>query len=141
MCLQKNMLLKTLLKENVLILVSLVILVKIVLKKSSKLNDRSNQLKIDNNDKEELIHIFELRSSESSNINDFSSNNSNYHSATGLSDSSNIKIGCKDSYYKIINVLTKCEEQEYLLITIIRKITNPKLKEKYLKKLKKTIVR
>ena len=82
-----------------------------------------------------------------------SSSNSGYHynSETSTSSSPNIKIGCRDSCCKIINVLSKGnktvstlskgEEQENLLITLISQIDNPKLKEEYLKKLKKTMIK
>jgi hypothetical protein len=39
------------------------------------------------------------------------------------------------------SVLTKSEEQENLFITLISKIENPELKEEYLKKLKKTMIK
>jgi hypothetical protein len=39
------------------------------------------------------------------------------------------------------SVLTKTEKQEDLLMTLISKIENPELKEKYLKKLKKTMIK
>jgi hypothetical protein len=68
------------------------------------------------------------------------SNDSDYHSA--IEFSKDVKIGCFDSCYnKKIYVLTKAEKQEDLLITLISKIENPELKEKYLKKLKKTMIR
>ena len=43
--------------------------------------------------------------------------------------------------HKTINVLTKGEEQENLLINLISQIDNPKIKEEYLKKLKKTMIK
>ena len=53
-----------------------------------------------------------------------------------------VKIGCFDSCCnKKICVLTKFEEQEDLLVTLISKIENPELKEEYLKKLKKLMVK
>ena len=39
------------------------------------------------------------------------------------------------------HVLTKGEEQENLLINLISQIDNPELKEEYLKKLKKTMIK
>ena len=57
--------------------------------------------------------------------------NSNYYLASTLSE--NIKIRCFDSCYnktKICSVLTKFEEQENLLITLILKIENPEFKKK-----------
>ena len=43
--------------------------------------------------------------------------------------------------HKTINVLTKGEEQENLLINLISQIDNLELKEEYLKKLKKTMIK
>jgi hypothetical protein len=66
------------------------------------------------------------------------SDDSDYHSASEFSK--DVKIGCFDSCCnktKTCSVLTKAEEQEDLLITLISKIENPKLKEEYIKKLKK----
>jgi hypothetical protein len=42
---------------------------------------------------------------------------------------------------KTCSVLTKFEEQEDLLLTLISKIENPELKEEYLKELKKTMIK
>jgi hypothetical protein len=70
-------------------------------------------------------------------LNDYS-----YHSASKFFG--DVKIGCFDSCYngtKTCSVLTKAEEQEDLLITLISKIENPELNEKYLKKLKKTMIK
>jgi hypothetical protein len=53
-----------------------------------------------------------------------------------------VKIGCFDSCCnKKIFVLTKTEEHEDMLLTIISKLEDPELKEKYLKKLKKLMYR
>ena len=60
--------------------------------------------------------------------NDFSSlSDSCYQSADESFDSPNIKIGCRDSYCNVIksvNVLTKSEENESLLIKVISQIEN-----------------
>ena len=109
---------------------------------------------INDNDKEDLIRILESwssNSSSSSNNDILSSTNSSYHSTNETSDSPNIKIDCRDSCcntinvllegHKKINVLTKGEEQENFLINLIRQIDNPELKEEYLKRLKKTLVK
>jgi FtsZ-binding cell division protein ZapB len=56
--------------------------------------------------------------------------------------SKDVKIGCFDSCCnKKIYVLTKYEEQEDLLIILISKIENSELKEEYLKKLKKLMIK
>ena len=73
-----------------------------------------------------------------------SSSNSCYQSAGDSSDSPNIKIGCRDSccnVIKSINVLTKSEENESLLIKLISQIENPKLQKEYLDKLKKNLIK
>ena len=111
-------------------------------------------LDINDDDKEDLFQILESRSTTStdSSEEDFlSSFDSDYHSNSETSDSPNIKIGCRDSCCntindlskgrKTINVLTKGEEQENSLINLISQIDDPKLKEEYLKKLKKTLVK
>jgi hypothetical protein len=70
------------------------------------------------------------------------SDDSDYYSANEFSE--DVKIGCFDSCCnktKICSALTKAEEQEDLLITLISKIENPELKEEYLKKLKKTMIK
>jgi hypothetical protein len=70
------------------------------------------------------------------------SDDSDYHSASEFSE--DVKIGCFDSCCnktKTCSVLTKAEEHEDLLITFISKIKNLELKEEYLKKLKKTMIK
>jgi hypothetical protein len=70
------------------------------------------------------------------------SDDSDYHSASEFSE--DVKIGYFDSCCnktKTCSVLTKAEEQEDLLITLISKIENLELKEEYLKKLKKTMIK
>ena len=67
-------------------------------------------LDINDNDKEDLFQILELRSSAScdSSEDDFiSSTDFGYHSNSETFDSSNIKIGCWDSCWNTINVLSK----------------------------------
>ena len=119
--------------------------------KPGTLKNKLNMLNINDNDKEDLFRILESRSSASSKDDFLSSTDSDYHSNSETSDSPNIKIGCRDSCYntinvlpegrKTINVLTKGEEQENLLINLISQIDNPELKEEYLKKLKKTMIK
>ena len=49
-----------------------------------------------------------------------------------ISNSPNIKIGCRDSccnVIKSVNVLTKSEDNESLLIKLISQIENPKLQK------------
>ena len=95
-------------------------------------------LNIDDKDQEEFL---ESNNSSDSLENDFSSlSNSCYHSADDSSNSPNVKIGCRDSYCNVIksvNVLTKSDENESLLIKLISQIANPDLQKEYLDKLKK----
>ena len=80
-------------------------------------------LNIDDKDQEELFWILESNNLFDSLEEDFSSSsNSCYHSADDSSDSPNIKIGCRVSccnVIKFVNVLTKSEENESLLIKLI----------------------
>ena len=73
-----------------------------------------------------------------------SSSNSCYHSADDSSDSPNIKIGCRDSclnIIKFVNVLTKSEENESLLMKLISQIENLELQKEYLDKLKRNLIK
>ena len=77
-------------------------------------------LNIDDKEQEELFRILESNNSFDSLEEDFSSSfDSCYQSAIDSSNSPNIKIGFRDSCCNVINsvnVLTKCEENESLLI-------------------------
>ena len=67
-----------------------------------------------------------------------------YQSADDSFDSPNVKIGCRDSccnVIKFVNVLTKSEENESLLIKLISQIENPELQKEYLDKLKKNLMK
>ena len=76
---------------------------------------------------------------------DFSSSfDSCYQSADNSSNSPNIKIGCRDSccnVVKILNTLTKSEEDEKLIIQLINQIQNPELQKEYLDKFKKNFIK
>ena len=76
---------------------------------------------------------------------DFSSSSDYcYQSTDETFDSPNIKIGCRDSccnVIKTVNVLTKSEENESLLIILISQIENPELQKEYLDKLKKNLIK
>ena len=111
-------------------------------KPSKKIKKEINALNIIESDKENIFRIFQNNnfSNFSSEIDILTSDDSDYHSASEFSGE-NIKIGYFDSCCKntkTCNVLTKAEEQENLLITLISKIEDSELKEEYLKKLKKT---
>jgi hypothetical protein len=113
-------------------------------KPPKKIKQEINALNIDESEKENIFRIFQNNDfSDYSSEDDFLTfDDSNYHSASEFSKN-NIKIGCIDSCYnntKTCLVLSKSEEQEDLLITLISKIENLELKEKYLKKLKKTMI-
>ena len=100
-------------------------------------------LNIDDKEQEELLRILESNNSSDSLEEDFSSSSDScYQSAGETFDSPNIKIRCRDSCYNVINsvnVLTKCEENESLLIKLISQIENPELQKEYLDKLKKIL--
>ena len=73
-----------------------------------------------------------------------SSSNSCYQSADDSSDSPNIKLGCRDSYYNVINsvdTLTKSEENEKLIIQLTNQIQNPEFQKEYLDKFKKNLLK
>ena len=102
-------------------------------------------LNIDDKEQEELFRILESNNLSDFLEDDFSySPDSCYQLATNSSNSPNIKIGCRDSCCNVINsvnVLTKCEENESLLIKLISQIENPELQKEYLDKLKKNLIK
>ena len=113
--------------------------------KPGKLKNKFNMLNIDDKDQEELFRILESNNSSDSLEEDFSSSSDScYQSAIDSSNSPNIKIGCRDSCCNVINsvnVLTKCDENESLLIKLISQIENPELQKEYLDKLKKNLIK
>ena len=113
--------------------------------KPGKLKNNFNMLNIDDKDQEDLFWILESNNSSDFLEDDFSSSyNSCYQSADETSNSPNIKIGCRDSccnVVKSVNVLTKSEENESLLIKLISQIENPELQKEYLDKLKKNLIK
>ena len=92
-----------------------------------------------------MYKILELRNTDSEN--DISSDEIESSSSDEYSSSSsfpNIKFGCNDNCCKSINVITKSlnvltkqEEQEELLLEAISKINDPELKANMLHKLRK----
>ena len=112
--------------------------------KPGKLKNKFNMLSIGCRE-EELFRILESNKLSDSLEEDFSSSsNSCYQSADETSNSPNIKIGCRDSccnVVKSVNVLTKSEENESLLIKLISQIENPELQKEYLDKLKKNLIK
>ena len=102
-------------------------------------------LNINDDDQEDLFWILESNVLSDSLEEDFSSSfDSCYQSADGSSGTPNFKIGCKDSccnVIKFVNVLTKSEENESLLIKLISQIENIELQKEYLDKLKKNITK
>ena len=113
--------------------------------KPGKLKNKFNMLNIDDKEQEELLWILESNNSFDSLEEDFSSSSDScYQSADETFDSPNIKIGCRDSccnVIKSINVLTKSEENESLLIKSISQIENLELQKEYLDKLKKNLIK
>jgi hypothetical protein len=113
-------------------------------KPPKKIKQEINALNIKESEKENIFRILQNNDfSDFSSEEDFlTSDDSDYHSASEFSE--DVKIGCFDSCCnktKTYSVLTKVEEQEDLLITLISKIENPELKKEYLKKLKKTMIK
>ena len=112
--------------------------------KLGNLKNKFNMLNIDEKEQEELFQILESNNSSNSLEDDFSSSSDScYHSTDDSSDSPNVKIGCRDSccnVIKSVNVLTKSEENESLLIKLISQIENHELQKEYFDKLKKNMV-
>ncbi|KAK9994612.1 hypothetical protein SO802_024315 [Lithocarpus litseifolius] len=102
-------------------------------------------LNINDKDQDDLFRILESNNSSDSLEDDLSSSSDScYHSADESSGSPNIKFGCKDSCcntIKSVNTLTKHEENEKLLITLINQIQNPELQKEYLDKFKKNLTK
>ena len=102
-------------------------------------------LNIEDKDQEDLFQILESNYLSDSLEWDFSSSSDScYQSADETFDSPNIKICCRDSYcnvIKFVNVLTKSEENESLLMKLISQIENPDLQKEYLDKLKKNLIK
>ena len=110
--------------------------------KPDKLKNKFNMLNIDDKEQEELFRILESNNLSDSLEDDFSSSSDScYQSADDCSDSSNIKIGCRDSCCNVINALTKSEEDEKLIIQLINQIQNPELQKEYLDRFKKNLIR
>ena len=102
-------------------------------------------LNIDDKDQEDLFRILESNNLSDSLEDDFFfSSDFCYQSADKFFGSPNFKIGCRDSccnVIKTVNVLTKSEENESLLITFISQIEKSELKQEYLNKLKKNLIK
>ena len=102
-------------------------------------------LNIDDREQEELFQILESNNFFDSLEEDFSSSSSScYQSTDETSYSPNIKIGCRDSccnVIKSVNVLTKSEQNESLLIKLISQIENLELQKEYSNKLKKNLIK
>ena len=105
----------------------------------------ANMLNVDDKNQEELFRILESNNSFDSLEDDFSSSSDSYYqSADDSSDSPNIKFCYKDSccnVIKSVNVLTKNEENESLIIQMISQIQNPELQKEYLDKFKKILLK
>ncbi|KAI5317880.1 hypothetical protein L3X38_037587 [Prunus dulcis] len=109
-----------------------------------KVKDVIKQLQITEEDKNKLIQVLELRDSEISNVESLlsSSESDSDQSSDSQPSSPRVQFGCTDkccNRLKSVLVLTKQEEQEELLIDLIRRVQNPELKSEYLKKLKKDL--
>jgi hypothetical protein len=95
-------------------------------KPPKKIKQEINALNISDNEKQNIFRILQNNAfSNFSSDEDFlTSNDSNYHSASKFSE--DVKIGCFDSCCnKKVCVLTKNEEQEDILLTLISKWDKP----------------
>ena len=112
-----------------------------------KVKQKINQLQINDKEKEDLYKILELRNTDSENdISPDKIESSSSDEYSNSSSSPNINLGCNDNCCKSINVLTKSlnvltkqEEQEELLLEAISKINDPELKTNMLHKLRKML--
>ncbi|KAG2703841.1 hypothetical protein I3760_06G155300 [Carya illinoinensis] len=105
-------------------------------KKPQGFKKKFNELNINVVDQEDLFRLLEHGSPTSSDDDELSSSGSDYHSDSDHINSPNIKRGREQG-----PVLSKEQEHENMLLSIISQIQDPELKEKYLKKLKETMTR
>lgn len=85
--------------------------------------------------------MLEIRNTEPSDYESEISLSESYCSCSSTKSGSDISLGCNDTCYKTISVMTKEEEQEELLIDLTSKIENPELKRQYLEKLRKLLTK
>jgi len=111
--------------------------------KDCKAKETIKQLKVSNEEKENLIRMLEIQDTEPSEYESEPSSSKNYCSCSSNKSKSgpDINFGCNDTCCKTISVMTKEEEQEELLLDLISKIENPELKRQYLEKLRKLITK
>jgi hypothetical protein len=112
--------------------------------KDCKAKETIKQLKVPNEEQENLIRMLEIQGTEPSDYeSQISSSESSYCSCSSNKSNSgpDISFGCKDTCCKTIGVMTKEEEQEELLLDLISKIENPELKRQYLEKLRKILTK
>jgi hypothetical protein len=107
-----------------------------------KVKQKITQLQINDKEKEELYNLLELRNTDSENEispDEIESSSDEYSSSS--SSTPEIKFGCTDNCCadKRINVISKQEEQEELLLEAISKINDPELKASMLHKLRKML--
>ncbi|KAI5340908.1 hypothetical protein L3X38_020182 [Prunus dulcis] len=111
---------------------------------TNHIKDVIRQLQITKEEQEKLIKVLELRDSKTSSVETIvpSSDSDSDQSSESPPSSPNVQFGCTDkccNRIKSILVLTKQEEQEELLVDLIGKVEDHKLKSEYLKKLKKIL--
>jgi hypothetical protein len=114
-----------------------------------KVKQKINQLQINDKETEELYNLIELRHTDSENeisLDEIESSSDEYSSSS--SSTPDIKFGCIDNccadksiniLTKSLNVITKQEKQEELLLEVISKINDPELKASMLHKLRKML--
>jgi hypothetical protein len=114
-----------------------------------KVKQKINQLQINEKEKEDLNKLLELRNTDSeTEISPYEIETSSDEYSSSSSSTPDIKIGCTDNccanksinvLTKSLNVLTKQEEQEELLLEAISKINDPEFKASMLQKLRKML--
>jgi hypothetical protein len=109
--------------------------------KDCKAKETIKQLKVSNEEKENLIRMLEIKDTEPSDYESEISLSESYCSCSSTKSSLDISLGCNNTCCKTISVMTKEEEQEELLLDLISKIENPELKRQYLEKLRKLLTK
>jgi len=86
--------------------------------KDCKAKETIMQLKVSNEEKENLIRILEIQDTEPSENEFEPSSSESYCSCSSNQSGPNISFGCNDTCCKTISVMTKEEEQEELLLIL-----------------------
>jgi hypothetical protein len=95
--------------------------------KDYKAKETIKQLKVSNEEKENLIRMLEIQNTEPIDYESEPSSSESYCSCSSNKSKSgpDISFGCNDTCCKTIGIMTKEEEQEELLLDLISKTENP----------------